>query len=133
MKAALQVDAGDAQGDGRGRVGVDHGLHIRALTVGFQVQEHLAGGVQIPGRAIAAAHRLHIPVDDDELIRLDQPLAEARRRTQKTVLVQPGADIAVRGGHKTLLPQHPAHLDDLLAQLLLGLADDGFVGGLGSG
>ena len=60
----------------------------------------------------------------------NQPLAEARGRTQKAVVIQPGADVAVRGGHKALLPQHPAHLDYFLAQLLLRLAEGGFGGGL---
>ena len=78
QQAAGQADAGDAQGDGDGGMGVDDRLHVGALAVGLQVQQDLGAGLEAALRAIAAgAGQIALPVHDDELVGAHEGLADA--------------------------------------------------------
>jgi hypothetical protein len=101
-------------------VGVDDGPDIGAHFVDRDMHHDLRGPLLASGDLVA----LHIA--NDQVVRVHHALADARGRTQQTVLVKPNRDIPVVGGHPAFLIHQPSNFDDIQAQFALGLLHSNF-------
>jgi len=70
--------ASNGERHGDGRVGVYHGLNVRALAVRFQVHGKFTGGFEGGGTAVSLPHHIAFIIDYKHVLRFQQPLVQTR-------------------------------------------------------
>ena len=122
----VQRAAGRGESGGHRRMRVQHGTDVRPHLVNLHVHGDL-------GRTLfAAAQLLTQHVDDDEIVDMHHTLAHARWSGEDALGIQTNAavvqahtDVAVVGGHPTLLVHKLSDIDNILPVLLLRLRHRG--------
>ncbi len=98
--------AGGETGCGR-RVGVHDARHVGACPVDREVHLHLGGGLAGTGQHSA------VGIDLQEVLGSHVALVDAARCHEEGAVVEPGADVAVVGGHEEAIGQPLPRLDHL--------------------
>ena len=92
-----------------------HRSHIGTVAINKEVHGDFAGN--ITPSADLVPQRIH----DDQVVRLHQPFAHHRGRTQKRAVSQANGEVAIRRGHQAGLVQQLPEADDLVAMFLIGI------------
>ncbi len=108
---------GHAEGDDRGRMAMNDGLHVRPRAINRRVDKPL----EVHGTA-ARVERLAIPVELENIAGSDKRRRNAARQKESVgVLVVTRADVA-EGIHHTLVGQDAVGVDEVFDELGIGRA-----------
>ena len=108
QEVLIQRDAGHGVGGGGRRMGVHHGVHVRALPVDAHMHFDFGGGVQLALQLVA------VGVDFDDHVGGHEALGHAGGGAVIFVLADLDGDIAVVGRDEAVHVNPPADFADFL-------------------